>query len=89
MAENGKIDGQKPQQNLLDRYSQQNGIPWQERDRRPYNPDTAIGPSPRIGATIKESSAPISPPVVGKSDEQYAREARANMRGKPESERGR
>lgn len=32
--------------------------PWQDRYRWRYNPETAIGPSPRIGATIVESCAP-------------------------------
>jgi hypothetical protein len=32
--------------------------PWQVRDKRPFTPDTALGPSPRIGPTIAESSAP-------------------------------
>ena len=32
--------------------------PWQVRDKRGYNPETAIGPSPRIGPTIAQSCAP-------------------------------
>lgn len=33
--------------------------PWQARDKRGYNPENAIGPSPRTGATLSESSVPI------------------------------
>ena len=32
--------------------------PWQVRDKRNYNPEHAIGPSPRPGPIIAQSSAP-------------------------------
>jgi len=32
--------------------------PWQVRYKRNYNQEHAIGPSPRIGPTIAQSSAP-------------------------------
>lgn len=32
--------------------------PWQVRDKGGYNPENAIGPSPRIGSTIGQCSAP-------------------------------
>jgi len=52
------------------------GKPWQQKHREnPYNPDTAIGPPPWTGPTVAESSAPVSPAVVGTSDEEYARRA--------------
>ena len=60
------------------------GLHWQERNRRPYNPETAIGPPPWTGPTIAESSAPISPALTGPSDAEYARRAaeiRAKKRG--------
>lgn len=44
------------------------------REQR-YNPDITISPPPWAGPTIRESSAPISPAIVGVSDEEYARRA--------------
>jgi len=50
---------------------------WQAKEKRPYNAATAIGPSPNIGPTTAECSAPVSPPVVAPSDAEYARRAAA------------
>lgn len=59
---------------------------WQAKEKRPYNPETAIGPSPRIGPTSAQSSAPISPALAGTSDVEYARRA-AEIRAKRQGTR--
>ena len=43
--------------NVTSQEIERQATPWQERYRRPYNAETAIGPSPRIGPTIAQSCA--------------------------------